>query len=153
MAAPVGNRFWEARTKHGRPPIYPHGPEGAQALWEDCVGYFQWVEENPLIRPEPVKYEGHGSTFDVGVPRPMTIMGLCLYLGITEQTWQEWRRERDDLTGVITRADLVIRENKFSGAAANLFNPNIIARDLGLSDKSELKVSAHESWSDKLDEE
>jgi hypothetical protein len=29
-------------------------------------------------------------------------------------------------------------EQKFSGAAAGLLNPNIIARDLGLADKSEI---------------
>lgn len=35
-------------------------------------------------------------------------------------------------------AEEIIRRQKFEGAAADLFNPNIIARDLGLADKSEL---------------
>ena len=31
----------------------------------------------------------------------------------------------------------IIRTQKFEGAAAELLNPNIIARDLGLADRSE----------------
>ena len=34
--------------------------------------------------------------------------------------------------------DEIIRTQKFEGASADLLNPNIIARDLGLADKSEL---------------
>jgi hypothetical protein len=32
----------------------------------------------------------------------------------------------------------VILDQKFTGAAADLLNPNIIARDLGLTDKKEV---------------
>ena len=32
----------------------------------------------------------------------------------------------------------IIRQQKFEGAAANLLNANIIARDLGLADKAEI---------------
>jgi hypothetical protein len=39
---------------------------------------------------------------------------------------------------VTTRVDEIIRTQKFQGAAADLLNPNIIARDLGLSEKSEI---------------
>lgn len=42
------------------------------------------------------------------------------------------------MLAVITQAEAVIYEQKFTGAAADLLNPNIIARDLGLADKKEL---------------
>ncbi len=39
-----GNRFWEARATHGRPPLY-NDPDH---LWRDCCGYFEWTVDNPL---------------------------------------------------------------------------------------------------------
>ena len=47
-------------------------------------------------------------------------------------------RAKQDFSEVTTRVDEIIRTQKFQGAAADLLNPNIIARDLGLADKSEL---------------
>ena len=32
MVAPVGNRFWEVRSSHGRSPIF----ESPDALWSAC---------------------------------------------------------------------------------------------------------------------
>ncbi|SMP36850.1 terminase small subunit, partial [Shimia sagamensis] len=53
-------------------------------------------------------------------------------------TWREWRKSRKDLSSVMTRVEQIIRQQKFEGAAAELLNPNIIARDLGLADKKEI---------------
>lgn len=66
--------------------------------------------------------------------RAMTIDGLCLFLDIGVSTWATWRG-RQDFMEVIAKAESVIKSQKFAGAAADLLNPNIIARDLGLSDK------------------
>ena len=74
---------------------------------------------------------------EVSKMRAMTIGGLCIFLDIDQTTWGDYRK-REDFTPVITRAEEVIRTQKFTGAAAEMLNPNIIARDLGLSDKSEL---------------
>lgn len=67
--------------------------------------------------------------------RAMTLSGLCLFLNITRETWGQWRK-LDDFSDVITQAEEVIYSQKFAGAAADLLNANIIARDLGLADKS-----------------
>ena len=47
---------------------------------------------------------------------------------IDETTWREWKVSRSDLSPIITRAEAVIYQQKFTGAAADLLNPNIIAR-------------------------
>ena len=52
-------------------------------------------------------------------------------------TWQDYT-EKDDFSAVTTRIEDIIYEQKFTGAAADLLNPNIIARDLGLADKKEV---------------
>jgi hypothetical protein len=65
--------------------------------------------------------------------RAMTIDGLCLFLDVDLKTWFNWRAE-EDFFPVTTRAESVIRSQKFAGAAADMLNANIIARDLGLKD-------------------
>lgn len=129
MAAPKGNQFWKARTKHGRDKLFA----SADALWEACCEYFQWVEDNPLMAAELVKFQGQATLTEVPKMRAMTIAGLCLFLDIDRETWSRWRTDKD-FCGIVTRAEEVMFTQKFSGAAAELLNPNIIARDLGLKD-------------------
>lgn len=151
MPAPKGNRFWEARSSHGRDPIF----ESSEQLWEACLEYFQWVEDNPLWEDKPFNYQGTVVTNTVAKMRAMTIGGLCIFLDICEKTWANYR-EKEDFIQVITRAESVIRDQKFSGAAADLLNANIIARDLGLKDASSKEVSGVlgvVDMTDKTDEE
>jgi hypothetical protein len=133
MPAPKGNRFWEARSSHGRKPIF----SSPEQLWQACVEYFEWVEENPLFESRPFAYQGVVIQEPVPKMRAMTIAGLCLFLDISEDTWSAYRK-REDLSGVCSQAEQVIYQQKFSGAAADMLNPSIIARDLGLKDKSEI---------------
>jgi hypothetical protein len=133
MAAPVGNQFWKARSKHGRDRIFA----SADLLWEACCEYFQWVEDNPLFEMKPFAYQGVVVQEPVAKMRAMTIGGLCIFLDIDETTWRAWR-DQEDFSTVITKAERIITAQKFAGAAADLLNANIIARDLGLADKSEV---------------
>lgn len=134
MAAPKGNQFWKARTKHGRDKIF----KSAGVLWKACQEYFEWNEENPLIEMKPFAYQGVVTQEPVPRMRAMTISGLCLFLDIDEDTWNLYR-QREDFIGVITRAEKIIYNQKFQGASADMLNANIIARDLGLVDKKETK--------------
>ena len=129
-----GNRFWEARSSAGQKPLFANG----EALWKVCVEYFTWVEANPLWEDHLVTFQGMATHEPVAKMRAMTLAGLCHFLDIDQRTWALWRASRADLIPVITRAEAVIYEQKFSGAAADLLNANIISRDLGLADKSEL---------------
>jgi len=156
MAAPEGNRFWEARSSHGRKPIF----ETAEDLWNACVEYFAWVEENPLYTTELVKYQGSAEQVEVPKMRAMTITGLSLFLDIDVTTWKAQAKRSKDFSTVVTRAEGIIYDQKFSGAAADLLNANIIARDLGLADKREhtgndggpIKVEGR-TWRDVLRQE
>ena len=130
MAAPKGNQFWKARAKHGRKKLF----SSPDVLWNCCVQYFEWVEANPLKEEKVFHTDGRITRADVGKMRAMTIGGLCIFLDIVITTWENYKAEKGFLD-VITRAEQIIRTQKFTGAAADLLNPNIIARDLGLSDK------------------
>jgi hypothetical protein len=83
-------------------------------------------------------YQGVVVQEPVAKMRAMTIGGLCIFLDIDEVTWRRWR-EVEDFCTVVSRAEQIIYQQKFTGAAADLLNPNIIARDLGLADKQEVK--------------
>lgn len=133
MAAPKGNRFWEARATHGRDKIF----SSPEILWDSCLQYFEWVEENPLWENKVTQFQGGVIDMPVAKMRAMTIGGLCMFLGIVEVTWREYRKN-EDFTSVCDMAEQAIREQKFAGAAADLLNPAIIARDLGLADKREI---------------
>lgn len=125
----IGAQFWKARSRHGRKPIF----ESPEMLWESCEDYFQWVEDNPLLEEKGFAFQGVVTKEMFCKMRAMTIGGLCIFLDITQQTWGEYRK-KEDFSDVITRAEEIIRDQKFSGAAADLLNANIIARDLGLKD-------------------
>ena len=131
MAAPKGNQFWKMRAKHGRDKLFA-SPE---LLWEACCEYFEWVSNNPLWEAKAFSFQGVVTIEQLPKMRAMTIDGLTLFLGIDRRTWNAWR-DQDDFSEVVMKADQVIREQKFAGAAADLLNPNIIARDLGLVDRA-----------------
>lgn len=67
----------------------------------------------------------------------MTISGLCIFLDISMQTWLDYKG-RKDFIDITTRVENIIYNQKFTGAAADLLNANIIARDLGLKDESKV---------------
>ncbi|UXN73389.1 DNA-packaging protein [Devosia sp. A8/3-2] len=133
MSAPIGNQFWKARSSHGRKPIFASPDD----LWDACEQYFEWMDGNPLHEAQAFAYQGAVTVEQMPKMRAMTIDGLCIFLDIGNSTWDEYR-DREGFAEVTTRAEKIIRTQKFAGAAAGLLNANIIARDPGLADKSEL---------------
>ena len=130
MAAPKGNKFWELRAKHGRDKLFAT-PE---LLWEAALEYFKWADENPLEEQLWVGKDGDEKRKKHA--RPYTKEGLYFYIGCSHQYFTDQKKLGDkDLSEVIMRIEQTIYDKKYSGAAVGLYNANIIARDLGLSDK------------------
>ena len=134
MSAPEGNQFWKLRTKHGRDKLF----ESPELLWEAACEYFEWCEENPL---EEIDFRGKYAD-QVVLPkmRAFTWHGLELYLDVYSLRDYKTNPEYKDFSQVITRIEKVIYDQKFTGAASGFFNANIIARDLGLTDKKDFTV-------------
>ncbi len=133
MAFASNNEYWRLRSSHGRKRSF----SSADALWSACVAYFEWVEANPLYSTQVMKFQGEATLVKVPKPRAMTIEGLCLHIGVSRETWGQYRKPDHDFSDVCSEVEMVIRTQKFEGAAADLFNASIIARDLGLVDKRE----------------
>lgn len=132
MAPPLGNKFWEARSSHGRKPIF----SSPDQLWKACTEYFNWMHENPLQEAKAFAFQGEVTVEPMPKLRAMTISGMCLFLDIDVTTWADYRRN-DDFSHVCSTAEQIIYNQKFQGAAADMLNASIIARDLGLAEKKE----------------
>ncbi len=128
MAPPQGNEYWKLRATSGAPRKY----EDSEKLWADCDEYFTQRAAMEWNRQ----------------PLPFTLASLCLFLDISQETWTQWR-SRDDLSEVVARVDEIIRDQKMTGAIVGAYNHNIVARDLGLADKTETKMT-HEGALDLL---
>jgi len=133
MKFEAGNQFWKARSSHGRKPIFAN----PDVLWEAACEYFEWNEANPLWEIKSYQYQGVPVQDQIPKMRAMTEAGLCVFLDITTTCWADYKNKAD-FSEVTTRICDIIRTQKFEGAAAEFLNANIIARDLGLSDKSEV---------------
>ena len=139
-----GNSFWMARSTHGRNPTF----KNANDLWDACVQYFIWVEDNPLTEKKLFSFQGFVHSGQIDKIRAMTIGGLCIFLDICRNTWTNYKSKEgktdkekklaEDFLRVTSKVEEIIKSQKFEGAAADLLNANIIARDLGLKDKQDL---------------
>lgn len=137
MAAPIGNRFWELRLKHGR----DFEIETPEQLLENYWEYADWCRNNPLIE---IDYRGKDA-IPVEIPhmRAQTKDGFALACGLSCWEKIEKYKSRQGFSEIITCIEKYIKEQKFSGAAAGLLNANIIARDLGLTDNSKIDATVN----------
>lgn len=145
----IGNQFWKLRSKHGRDKLFAT----PDLLWEEACKYFEWCDDNPLQEMvlDKIRVNGMGDKLikeSMPKMRPYTMHGLCLYLDCNTAYFRQFKAELGDKTKdfstVITRIEEIIYNQKFEGAVAGFFNANIIARDLGLSDKSETKINVEQ---------
>ena len=114
-----------------------------ESLWDAACEYFDWVEKHPLWEDKSTVQQGVPVENNVAKMRAMTIHGLCLFLDIDQQTLANYGSKAgyEDYFGVVGKIHSVIADQKFSGAAAGLLNANIIARDLGLTDKQSSELT------------
>lgn len=128
-------RLWE-KVKFGAPPAF----ESPKEMWERAVEYFKWCEENTLNELKIFNNQGEIVSGDVPHMRAMTQAGLCAFLNIGVSTWHDYKK-KDNFSEVISKIESIMYEQKFSGAAAGMLNSNIIARDLGLTDKKDVNAT------------
>jgi hypothetical protein len=133
----LNNKFWMLRSKHGRDRIF----KTPELMWQSACEYFQWCDDNPLM--EAVLHQKTATLINVPKMRPYTKQGLCHYLDCNVTYFKDFKenigKKEKDFSLIITHIGEVIYRQKFEGASAGFLNPNIIARDLGLSDKHELE--------------
>jgi hypothetical protein len=134
MAAPKGNTFFKFVQKPtGRPKKYT-----PNSLWKKAQQYFEWVVKNPLYEQ---KAFANGKTKNLPKMRAMTELAFCEFAGIDRTTFNEYKSGREnykEFPHITEKISNIIYLQKFEGAAADLFNANLIYRDLGLKEKTEV---------------
>lgn len=153
MAAPIGNKFYLLRSKHGRDKLF----NDPQLLLDTAIEYFEWCDAHPWIKKEQkkgntnLKVEGDfkankkateilSGLVEIPTQRPYTFAALCLYLGCTEETFHSYGKDQDkkDFFEVVHTIEAIVRNNQMEGAIVGAFKDNIIARMLGLIDKKDI---------------
>jgi hypothetical protein len=141
MAAPKKNQFWKLRSKHGRDKIF----STPEAFLEGAYEYFNKCDEMPWYKNEAIKGGNKaGEIIKVPTQKPYSIVGLCIFLGITHQTFLNYESNENykDFFDVFTHVREIIETNQFEGATVGAFNANIIARKLGLGEKIDHNIKS-----------
>lgn len=128
----IGNQFWRKAKNPGRKRAF----KNPEVLQDAAYAYFDWVDHNPIEDYKLVQENGQYVNKIVLKKRPYTLTGMCIHIDIHMDTWSAYR-QREEFSEVIARIEDIVRTQKFEGAAAGIFSHHIIARDLGLVDKSE----------------
>lgn len=143
MAAPKGNNYWEFRGKHGAD--FAYTPE---SLWKEAVKYFEWISKRVWNKSEAIKSgEMCGTLVEVPTSTPMSVESFCIFADITTQTFRNYEsnsKPYEDFFEVTTRIRNIIDSQQFEGATVGAYNPNIIARKLGLADKTDHTTNGKE---------
>lgn len=137
MAAPEGNKFWEARTTHGRDKIFATSDD----LWKAACEYFEDTSSRVWIKDDWVGKDA--KKVERKTSPPFTLSGLFLFLDIDRATFDNYstKEEYKDFFAVCSRIREVIWTQKFEGAAVGAFNPSIIASEIGLVSKKEMDLT------------
>lgn len=132
MPAPKGNSFWQNRTKHGRDKLF----SSPKILWEEACKYFEATDSRKWVKKDWVGKDA----FEVEreTETPYTKSGIALFLDCDWRTIEALKTDKDkDFLHIITRIEQIIYTQKIEGAAVGAFNANIVARELGLTEKTE----------------
>lgn len=135
----IGNKQWERRSGIGRPMLF----SSPTLLWEAAQEYFQDCDDNPIevedwVGKDAMKVTRHK-------PLPYSLHGFRIWVNASKNWWNEFRAAREadkdeDFLEVITRIEDVIFSQQYNGAAGGLYQQNIVARALGLVEKSDSQV-------------
>jgi len=130
-----GNNYWEFRNKHGR--NHKYTPD---TLWDEAVKYFEWISEKVWNKKELIKSgELAGTVMDIPMVTPMSIEGFCIFADLGRTTFNDYEKEEgNDFPLVVRKIKTIIENQQFEGATVGEFNSSIIARKLGLTDKTDV---------------
>lgn len=117
--------------------------ETPEKLWELFTEYVEHERDNPMYK---VDYVGRdGNKVLTPLQTPITFEGFECWLadkGVIEAGLGDYQSNKDgrysEYATIITRITNNCFAQNFKGAAVGLFNPNLIAKKLGLIDRKEI---------------
>jgi hypothetical protein len=143
MPASKGNKYYMNRGKNGREKKFSSPDKLLQKAYE----YFEYCDKHPWKKSEAIKSgDKVGKIIKVPTQCPYTIEGMCVHIGINKDTFYGYEA-CEDFSDVITHVREVIEANQLEGAIVGAYNANIIARKLGLVEKTDLTTGGKPVYS------
>jgi hypothetical protein len=135
MPALKGNKYYMNRGKNGREKKI----SSPEKLLQKACEYFEYCDKHPWKKNEAIKSgDKVGKIIKIPIQCPYTIEGLCVHTGISKRTFERYEA-CEDYCAVTTHVREIIEANQLEGAIVGVYNANIIARKLGLTEKIESK--------------
>lgn len=125
----------------------PKKIESPDLLWDLAQQYFEYSDNNPWLKNELIK-SGPFAGVVLSVPTrvPYTWSGLevfCLKMGYNTRL-DEYKSNRkggyEEFSDICKAIGKVMFSQKFEGAGVGAFNANLIARELGLAEKTVTEI-------------
>lgn len=140
MGAPIGNSFWKSRSKHGRDKLFSTPEE----LLKAASDYFEYCDKTPWVQKKEVLTEKGVIVTETPTQKPYSLGGFRHYVGASESWLREFKKVcSNDFLRVIEEIENFIATQQWEGASVGAFNANIIARTLGLSDKTQTDITTN----------
>ena len=140
------NQIWMRRKSNGAPYIFETDEQFREAVY----AYLEWINDNPLYES---KAFASGLILRVPLARYPTMRGLALFIGVSHHNFDKWNKPGHHLEEAMAWAHDAILQVKMEGGAAGFFNQLIVARDVGLTERSEVKTDMSIEVVDKFIEE
>ena len=125
----------------------PKNIKTPEILWQLFEDYVKHEAENPMHRVDYVGKEGRVER--TPLETPITFLGFEVWLADNDyiQQLSDYVANIDgrysEFTTILTRIRNCCYVHNFKGASVGLFNANIIARKLGLTEKQEVTQTTH----------
>ena len=126
----LGNDLWANRITCGRPKNYDTPEEFLDAFKEALI----WNCNNPLYEAKFVTNQGISTLDYLPKVRVLTLFFVQTFMGLTPARWCQLKTSRSDLLPLIEMIEGIVKDKKFTHAAAGQLNATVIMRDLGLAD-------------------
>lgn len=142
--------YWEQRSKKvpkvGRPKKLT--PE---LMWKMACKYFERSQRDVIVKKDFIKSGPQaGKIIEIGVHAPYTWEGFNVFLtekiGLVNLKYYRYNFEGrySEFEEIVSQIDAIMYTQKFNGAAVGLFNSSIIARELGLAEQKDVKVTSEQ---------
>ncbi len=128
------NKLWLAGKPKDKESVYD-GP----ALWEVACEYFEWCTETPVTEMRHSRSEIQ----TLELPRIFSVDGFLLFASLSTRAWEDHCKAGSPSEFYATNINHTIRCQKFENAAVKTMDPTLIAKDLGLANRSVTTTTAN----------
>lgn len=121
-------KYWKLKAKKKK-------FQTAKDILAAAQEYIDLTYEYPVYTYKPHMYEGEIIYSKTPIMRAMTLQDLCRFMGITFQHWIKLGESEDqEIADAVKHVEAIIYAQKYTGAAAGIFNSALISRELGLAE-------------------